>query len=137
MGAPESVSISLKPNLLQVNWQPVFWGIAIQYIFALVILRTTWGYDAFEWIGDRVTEFIECAQAGADFVFGGLPKQKIFAFCVCRQYGPRREEKLLQGICGQRRPRSACAFAQSDQDLRCPLTESLETVKYISGGQRT
>ena len=66
----------------QVNWYPVFWGIAIQYIFALILLRTTWGYNAIEWMGDRVTEFIMNAQAGADFVFGGLPQQKIFAFYV-------------------------------------------------------
>ena len=35
------------------------------------------------------------------------------------------------GVWGQRRPRSACAFAQSDQGLHCLLTESLETKEYI------
>ena len=34
-------------------------------------------------------------------------------------------ENLSSGICGQQRPRSACAFAQSDQGLHCSLTESL------------
>ena len=29
---------------------------------------------------------------------------------------------VSSGICGQRRPRSACAFAQSDQDRRSPLS---------------
>ena len=33
------------------------------------------------------------------------------------------------GICRQRRPRSACVSAQSDQDLFCPLTESLGTTE--------
>ena len=28
------------------------------------------------------------------------------------------------GICGQRKPRSACASPQSDQGIHCPLTES-------------
>ena len=28
-----------------------------------------------------------------------------------------------------KRPWSDCAFAQSDQGLRCPLTESLDTIK--------
>ena len=42
-------------------------------------------------------------------------------------------EKVYSGICGQRRPRSACASSQSDQGLRCPLTESLDTIYiYIS-----
>ena len=30
-------------------------------------------------------------------------------------------ENVFSGICGQRRPRSACASAQSDQDLHYPL----------------
>ena len=33
-------------------------------------------------------------------------------------------EKGLQGICGQQRPRSACASANADKGLRCPLIES-------------
>ena len=32
---------------------------------------------------------------------------------------------------GQRRPRSACANAQVDWDLPCPLTESMNTVKFV------
>ena len=39
-------------------------------------------------------------------------------------FGGVHEKMCLRGICGQRMPRSACAFAQSDQGLRCPLTES-------------
>ena len=34
-------------------------------------------------------------------------------------------ENVSSGICGQRRPRSACASAQSYQGRHCPLTESL------------
>ena len=44
-------------------------------------------------------------------------------------------ENLSSDICGQRRPRSACAYAQSDQGLRCPLTESLDTIESINGEQ--
>ena len=39
------------------------------------------------------------------------------------------------GICGQRRPRSACASAQSDQGLRCPLTKSLNFIECINREQ--
>ena len=40
--------------------------------------------------------------------------------------------KASSGICGQRRPRSACASAQAVQDLRCPLTESSDTIACIN-----
>ena len=45
-------------------------------------------------------------------------------------------ENASSGICGQRRPRSDCASAQSDQGLRRPLTESLDTIACITGEQR-
>ena len=44
-------------------------------------------------------------------------------------------ENVSSRKCGQRRPRSACAFAQSDQGLRCPLTESLDTIECFDGEQ--
>ena len=37
----------------------------------------------------------------------------------------RQAKMCLRGMLGQRRPRSDCASAQSDQGLRCPLTKSL------------
>ena len=40
-------------------------------------------------------------------------------------------------LCGQQKPRAACASAQSHQDLHCPLTESLDTTEYMNGEQRT
>ena len=38
--------------------------------------------------------------------------------------------------CEQRRPRSACASAQSDQDLHCSLTESFDTTECMNGEKR-
>ena len=45
-------------------------------------------------------------------------------------------EKGPYAICGQRRPRSACAFAQADLGLRCPLKESMDAVVCVEE-QRT
>ena len=39
-------------------------------------------------------------------------------------------------VCGQRRPRSDCADAQSDLGLQCPLTESLDTTECMNGEHR-
>uniref|UniRef100_A0A8W8LTB1 Sodium/nucleoside cotransporter n=1 Tax=Magallana gigas TaxID=29159 RepID=A0A8W8LTB1_MAGGI len=71
-------------NPAKVKWRPVFWGFAMQYIFALVILRTSWGYQAFQWLGDRVTEFLNYSNAGATFLFGDIlvTTYSLFAFRV-------------------------------------------------------
>lgn len=69
-------------NPAKVNWHTVFWGIALQYIFALLILRTQWGYEMFKWLGDRVTEFLEYTVAGIVFVFGDKYYDHFFAMKV-------------------------------------------------------
>ena len=45
-------------------------------------------------------------------------------------------ENESSGVCGQRRPRSDCASAQSDLGLRCPLTESLDTTECMNGERK-
>lgn len=68
-------------NMSKVRWHPVFWGMAIQYVFALIIIRTSWGFEAFNYLGDRVTELLSYVRAGASFFFGdGL--MTVFAFSV-------------------------------------------------------
>ncbi len=69
-------------NLFQVKWRPVVWGLALQFIFALIILRWDWGYNAFKWLGDRVAEFLGHTTAGAVFVFGDEYYKHFFAFGV-------------------------------------------------------
>ena len=44
-------------------------------------------------------------------------------------------ENVSLSTCGQLRPRSACASAQSAQVLHCPLTESLDTTECMNGEQ--
>jgi len=67
---------------LQVNWQTVLWGIGLQFVFALVVLRWPAGYEAFKWLGDRVYEFLAYTDAGSEFVFGASYRDHFFAFQV-------------------------------------------------------
>ena len=66
----------------KVNWQPVFGGVIIQFYFALIILRWDLGYEAFKWLGDRITEFLAYSDEGAKFVFGADFQKHFFAFKV-------------------------------------------------------
>lgn len=68
--------------LFQVQWHPVFWGIAIQFMFAMLILRTYWGYQIFRYLGERITVYLSYADTGAIFVFGKSYKDHMFAFKV-------------------------------------------------------
>ena len=57
-------------------------GMYLQFILAIVMLRTTWGYDTFEWLGDRIEEFLAYTDAGSIFVFGETYEDHFFAFKV-------------------------------------------------------
>jgi len=65
---------------LQVNWQTVLWGICLQFIFAVIVLRWFAGFVAFKWLGDRVTELITYSDFGAQFVFGDSFRDHFLAF---------------------------------------------------------
>ena len=47
----------------------------------------------------------------------------------------RAMQKRVFGHMLKQRPKSDCASAQSDQDLRCPQTESLDTIECFNGEQ--
>ncbi|KAL5006942.1 hypothetical protein ScPMuIL_015748 [Solemya velum] len=66
----------------KVKIRPVFWGLAIQFVFALVILRWEVGFRVFSWLGDRVSELLSYSNAGAQFVFGDQFAHHFFAFKV-------------------------------------------------------
>ncbi|XP_060236547.1 solute carrier family 28 member 3 [Meriones unguiculatus] len=66
----------------RVYWRPVFWGIGLQFLLGLLILRTKPGFIAFDWMGKQVQTFLEFTDAGAMFVFGDKYTDHFFAFKI-------------------------------------------------------
>ncbi|CAB3978111.1 Solute carrier family 28 member 3 [Paramuricea clavata] len=60
----------VSTNRRKITWRPVLWGLALQFIFGILILRTKEGYDVMKYIGDKVTTFLDFTVAGIVFVFG-------------------------------------------------------------------
>ena len=63
-----SLLVSVAPH--RVNWRPVIWGFALQFVFAVFVLHTHPGYVVFDYIGTKIAEFIAFAANGTEFVFG-------------------------------------------------------------------
>ncbi|XP_022781914.1 solute carrier family 28 member 3-like isoform X2 [Stylophora pistillata] len=66
----------------KVKWRPVIWGLALQFVFGLLILRTKFGFEAFKGVGNQVTAFLDYTSVGAAFVFGTGYREHFFAFQV-------------------------------------------------------
>jgi CNT family concentrative nucleoside transporter len=67
-------------NLRAVNWRTIGWGIALQLLLALLVLRGNFTigdrefsvYHGFEKVGEGVNSFLGFSTKGAEFVFGNL-----------------------------------------------------------------
>lgn len=59
-------------NLRAVNWRTIGWGVALQVILALLVLKVEAVNKAFNAAKVVVVSFIEFSDAGAKFVFGNL-----------------------------------------------------------------
>ncbi|NWI52521.1 S28A1 protein, partial [Calyptomena viridis] len=63
-----------------VSWRAVFWGLGLEFLLGLFILRTTPGIQAFQWLGNQVQVFLGYTTAGSSFVFGNTLIEDVFAF---------------------------------------------------------
>ncbi|CAM9400206.1 unnamed protein product [Bubo scandiacus] len=63
-----------------VYWRAIFLGLGLEFLFGLIVLRTTPGNQAFQWLGDQVQFFLGYTTAGSSFVFGNTLIEEVFAF---------------------------------------------------------
>lgn len=56
----------------RVNWRVVFWGVALQFLFATFIFLVPAGSRVFLVLNDLVVKVLECAARGSEFAFGVL-----------------------------------------------------------------
>ena len=56
--------------IFQVDWRPVVWGIGLQFLLGVIILRWSAGYYFFRFLGDQVKVFLDYTDEGSKFVFG-------------------------------------------------------------------
>lgn len=76
------LSYACSVNRRAVLWRPVLWGIGLEFVLALLILRTPGGLIVFKFLGDVVSRFLQFSDAGAKFVFGEKFAENFFAFKV-------------------------------------------------------
>lgn len=68
------IAYGLSENRKIIAWRTVITGIALQFIFAFLILKTDTGHHFFKWLGDIFNLLLVYTQEGSEFVFGNLAK---------------------------------------------------------------
>ncbi len=82
------VAVFLSENRRAISRRVVLWGLGLQWGFGILVLRTSAGIDLLGRAGKGIEAMLDCALAGARFVFGealvdaGGPAGFVFAFRV-------------------------------------------------------
>ncbi|MGB7132661.1 MAG: Na+ dependent nucleoside transporter N-terminal domain-containing protein, partial [Candidatus Sulfotelmatobacter sp.] len=74
-------------NRRAIRLKTMFWGLGLQFVFAVFVLRVEFGRRMFQIAGDAANRVLNYAFVGSEFVFGDLGRQSshigfIFAFQV-------------------------------------------------------
>jgi concentrative nucleoside transporter, CNT family len=75
-------------------WRVVLWGLGLQFLFALIILKTRFGVKVFELAQKAVTKLNAIAFEGADMVFGPLARPAL----LTEKFGPEHSVILAVTI---------------------------------------
>ena len=79
------IALLLSHNRTRIRWRVVAWGLGLQLLFAIFVLRISAGQLLFRALGSFVTSILNYSYVGSQFVFGELGKPNsslgvIFAF---------------------------------------------------------
>jgi len=67
-----AIAIVCSNNRRAIDWRTVAWGLSLQVVFALVVLKTTIGQRVFSTLGAGINRLLSFAGVGSGFVFGPL-----------------------------------------------------------------
>jgi CNT family concentrative nucleoside transporter len=67
-----AVAYGLSTNRRAISLRIVGWGLGLQVLFALIVLKTEIGIRAFQWLGNKIQQLLHYSVEGSRFVFGPL-----------------------------------------------------------------
>ncbi len=66
------IAVAFSTNRRAIRWSTVAWGLGLQVVFAIVVLKTDVGQRVFTTLGAYITKLLGFAGVGSAFVFGAL-----------------------------------------------------------------
>ena len=66
----------------------IAWGFGLQFLFAVIVLKTAIGQRTFEILGDKIRQLLDFAAVGSSFVFGPIGDRPVWARIMNEVLGP-------------------------------------------------
>jgi CNT family concentrative nucleoside transporter len=75
-----------------IDYRTVAWGLGLQFVFALIVLKTDAGRALFQSAGNVITQILNFAYVGSDMVFGPLGNPGVWRRIVTGVLGPEGDQ---------------------------------------------
>ncbi len=82
------LAVACSTNRRAIRWTTVAWGLGLQIVFAIVVLKTTLGQATFTTLGAYITRLLGFASVGSSFVFGALGDSTVWGRVLTGALGP-------------------------------------------------
>jgi len=83
-----AIAYALSMNRRAIDTRTVAWGLALQVLFALIVLKTTIGQLVFQTLGTGINHLLGFAFVGSSFVFGPLGDKVVWPDIMTKVLGP-------------------------------------------------
>ena len=93
-----TLAYAISTNRRAIDRRTVAWGLTLQILFALLVLKTTVGRQTFQTLGAVVNRLLDFAFVGSDMVFGPLGNKEVW---------PR----IMRAVLGEEGARYSVLFA--------------------------
>ena len=82
------IAYALSTNRKAIRVRTIVWGFSLQFVFALLVLKTSQGQWLFAVLGEKVRQLLDFAAVGSSFVFGVIGNQPVWARIMNTVLGP-------------------------------------------------
>jgi len=82
-----ALAYALSTNRRAINPRIIAWGLGLQVLFALIVLKTAVGRNTFQWLGNQIQGLLHHSVEGSRFVFGPLGDRAIWEQAMITVFG--------------------------------------------------
>jgi len=82
------IAYAFSSNRQAIRLRTLMWGFGLQFLFAVIVLKTDAGRATFKFVGDQIHKLLNYAAAGTSFVLGPLGDQPVWQRMVDATLGP-------------------------------------------------
>jgi concentrative nucleoside transporter, CNT family len=83
-----SIAYAFSTNRRAIDLRTIAWGLGLQVVFALIVLKTTAGQRTFQALGGAINRLLDFAFVGSTFVFGPLGSKDVWPRVITEVLGP-------------------------------------------------